>query len=259
VTWSRQRASARLRARAGQSYRFILPLILGIAWIALVTQSVSAHAAPISQTFRNGTTLSEFSGTFEVVWPLQVTTVDAVIELRDAASTPLMQMVGSEAVEAPYTCPSASTAASCSRIYLSSVPTLAPGSYSMFWRVTHADGYVEQRVVRFTVDPLWVSPTPTTMPSPSPTVSPRPTASIAASLSPSAVPATPASSPTGDVSPSLTALPTEATSPSSIEMGSQTGGPPSTLVETLAGAMFLTLLLFAVGRRLLRGRGERRW
>ena len=200
-------------------------MLVALVPLTICVQVALAHASPIVQTFRNNATLSAFSGTFEVIWPLQVTSLNAVIELRDLAlpdpvATPLLRVTGGDAIESPYTCPTVGAASTCSRIHLSGIPELAPGRYAMYWSVTHLDGFVEQRSVRFTVDPAWVppsplvpSPTPTVTSTPSTTATPTttPTANPSAAPSPSATPvATPHSSPT-DLGPTAAPTPNPST------------------------------------------------
>lgn len=187
-------------------------MLIALVPLIICVQVALAHASPIVQTFRNNATLTGFSGTFEVIWPLQVTSLNAVIELRDLAlpdpvAAPLLRVTGGDAVESPFTCPTLGAAPACSRIHLSGIPELASGRYAMYWRVTHLDGFVEQRVARFTIDPLWVAPTPTPTPTPSPSPSPLPTST--ASPTP-----TPASTATPRPTSSTTAVPSSAASPS---------------------------------------------
>ena len=220
----------------------LIPLTIGV-------QVALAHASPIVQTFRNNATLTAFSGTFEVIWPLQVTSLNAVIELRDLAlpdpvAAPLLRVTGGDAVESPYTCPTVGAASTCSRIHLSGIPELAPGRYAMFWSVTHLDGFVEQRVARFTIDPLWIAPTPTPSIAPSPTTTPSPTPTPRPSRTPTASPS-PTSSPSG--SPSATPSMTES-GPSPVASASPDPHNPGDdlSVVALAGIVGIIALYVAI-------------
>lgn len=203
-----------------------------IARVALITlvpftfvvQGVFAHSPPVVQTISSGETLTAFSGTFEVVWRSQVLTAGAEIELRDALTNPnevLMQAVGEAAVEDNVLCPGFSITYTCTRIRLTDIPALAPGSYVMYWRVVHFDEYIEQRAVRFDIDPNWVSPSPTAV-TPSPTASATPATPSPSPVSPSP---TVVNSPTA--SESATATPT-ATPGASTSASPATPGPSTT-------------------------------
>lgn len=245
--------------------RIARPLLIALLPLMLCVHGVFAHASPISQTFRNGVTLTSFSGTFEVIWPLQVTSTDAVMELRDLAlpdpaAAPLLQVTGGDAVESPYSCPTVGAAPTCSRMHLSGIPELPPGTYAMYWRVTHLDDYVEQRVVRFTIDPLWVPPTPTPTPvvSSSPTATPAPSATPRRSPSPSSSPtsppsADPSSSASVTASPSASLPPSPSPSPTATDEG---GEREAQRPLALIGAVLLLALCSAAlvfRQRRLRG------
>jgi hypothetical protein len=228
-------------------------MLIALVSLTICVQVVLAHASPISQTFRNGVTMTSFSGTFEVIWPLQVTSTDAVMELRDLtlpdpAADPLLQVTGGDAVESPYPCPTVGAASTCSRIHLSGISELAPGRYAMYWSVTHLDGFVEQRVVRFTIDPLWVAPTPTPSVSPSPSTTPAPTATprSPAPITPTPLPSS-TSSPSSDASGSPEASPLQSPSPSPTVDGEVPEGISQPLPVIGAGALLLAIALAARG------------
>ncbi len=228
-------------------------MLIALVPLTICVQGVLAHASPIWQTFRNGVTLTSFSGTFEVIWPLQVTSTDAVMELRDLAlpdpaAAPLLRVTGADAVESPYSCPTAGAAPTCSRMHLSGISALPPGTYAMYWRVTHLDGDVEQRVVRFTIDPLWVAPTPTPSVSPSPSTTPAPTATPRPSIStaPTPVPST-TSSPSSDASGSPEASALQSPSLSPVVNGEVPEGISQLLPVIGAGALLLAISLAARG------------
>ena len=230
-------------------------MLIALVPLTICVQGVLAHAPPISQTFRNGVTLTSFSGTFEVIWPLQVTSTDAVMELRDLAlpdpaAAPLLRVTGGDAVESPFTCPTVGAASTCSRIHLSGIPELTPGRYAMYWRVTHLDGFVEQRVARFTIDPLWIAPTPTPSIAPSPTATPSPTPTPRPSRTPAASPS-PTSSPSG--SPSATPSMTES-SPSPMPSASPDQQTPGGDVSGAALAGIVGLIALCVATFAARGR-----
>lgn len=242
--------------RAGRSNNRIVALLTALTLSATLASSALAHASPISQTFRSGVTLTEFSGTYEVIWPLQITAVDAVIELRDEFSTPLMQALGSDAVESPYPCPTVGVNASCGRVHLDGVPELLPGSYTLYWSVTHLDGFIEQRAIRFTIDPTWVPPTPTPTPNPSlsptptPSTTPSPTFSIAPSSTPgrssapSTSPAPSIASPdnASSASPSISPTGQPAPIPSGGEAGGGEGLGPNLVFPAIAALLMLTVV-----------------
>jgi hypothetical protein len=227
-------------------------MLIALVSVTICVQGVLAHASPIWQTFRNGVTLTSFSGTFEVIWPLQVTLTDAVMELRDLAlpdpaAAPLLQITGGDAVESPYPCPTAGAAPTCSRMHLSGIQALPPGTYAMYWRVTHLDDYVEQRVVRFTIDPLWVAPTPTPSALPSPSTTPAPTATPRPSMSTAPIPIPSTTlSPSSDASgsPDASAATSPAASPSMGSEGTGSASQPSLLIG--AGALLFVLAALAV-------------
>ena len=230
-------------------------MLIALVPLTICVQVALAHASPIVQTFRNGITLTSFSGTFEVIWPLQVTSLNAVIELRDLAlpdpvAAPLLRVTGGDAVESPYTCPTVGAASTCSRIHLSGIPELTPGRYAMYWRVTHLDGFVEQRVARFTIDPLWIAPTPTPSIAPSPTATPSPTPTPRPSRTPAASPS-PTSSPSG--SPSATPSMTEP-SPSPMPSASPDQQTPGGDVSGAALAGIVGLIALCVAIFAARGR-----
>jgi methionine-rich copper-binding protein CopC len=241
--------------RAGRSNNRIVALLTALTLSATLASSALAHASPISQTFRSGVTLTEFSGTYEVIWPLQITAVDAVIELRDEFSTPLMQALGSDAVESPYPCPTVGVNASCGRVHLDGVPELLPGSYTLYWSVTHLDGFIEQRAIRFTIDPAWVPPTPT--PSVSPTATPSPTPGPTSSAAPSSTPG-PSSAPTAtpaptsgspDSSPSTSPEASPSGQPTPSPSGGEAGGEeePQPTPVIAAWVALLVLTVAALG------------
>jgi cell division septation protein DedD len=202
-----------MRRPATWSTRLARAALMALVPLTIIAQVALAHFPPISQTFRSGVTLTSFSGTFEVIWPSEVYVAGAVIELRDEANNPLLQASEGAAVELDVPCPEFGDRYSCARIRLTDIPALAPGSYVMYWRVEHLDDYVEQRAVRFTIDPNWVSPSPTATP-PSPTASASPTP-------PSPTPVSP--SPTLTSAPTTTAPPTS--SPSNTPTTSTSAGP----------------------------------
>ncbi len=233
--------------------RIARAMLIALVPLTICVQGVLAHASPISQTFRSGVTLTSFSGTFEVIWPLQVTSTDAVMELRDLAlpdpaAAPLFKVTGGDAVESPYPCPTVGAAPTCSRMQLSGISALPPGTYAMYWRVIHLDDYVEQRVVRFTIDPLWVAPTPTPSVSPSPSTTPAPTATPRPSIStaPTPLPST-TSSPGSDASGSPEASPLQSPSPSPTVDGEVPEGISQLLPVIGAGALLLAIALAARG------------
>ena len=243
--------------------RIARTILVALIPLTICVQGVLAHASPIVQTFRNGVTLTSFSGTFEVIWPLQVTSTDAVLELRDLAlpdpaAAPLLQVTEGDVVESPYPCPTAGAAPTCSRMHLSGIPALPPGTYAMYWRVTHLDDYVEQRVVRFTIDPLWVAPTPTPSVSPSPSTTPAPTATPRPSAPMTPTPessATPAPSSEVPNSPDASAA---ASPPASPSMGSKgTGGASQPALLIGAGALLLALAALTVVVWMRGGNGKR--
>jgi methionine-rich copper-binding protein CopC len=228
-------------------------MLISLVSLTICAQGVLAHASPISQTFRNGVTLTSFSGIFEVIWPLQVTSTDAVMELRDLAlpdpaAAPLLQVTGGDAVESPYPCPTAGAAPICSRMHLSGISALPPGTYAMYWRAIHLDGYVEQRVVRFTIDPLWVAPTPTPSVSPSPSTTPAPTATprSPAPITPTPLPSS-TSSPSSDASGSPEASVLQSPSLSPKVDGEVPEGISQLLPVIGAGALLLAIALAARG------------
>jgi methionine-rich copper-binding protein CopC len=242
--------------------RIALAMLIALVPLVVCAHGVLAHASPLSQTFRNGVTLTSFSGTFEVIWPLQVTSTDAVMELRDLAlpdpaAAPLLQVTGGDAVESPYPCPTVGAAPTCSRMHLSGISALPPGTYAMYWRVIHLDDFVEQRVVRFTIDPLWVVPTPTPSVSPSPSTTPAPTATPRPSTSaaPTPLPST-TSSPSSDASGSPEASALQSPSPSPTVDGEVPEGISQLLPVIGAGALLLAIALAARGIARW-GRGEK--
>ena len=214
-------ASRTMRRPATWSTRLTRAALIALVPFTIVVQVALAHSPPISQTFRGGVTLTSFSGTFEVIWPSPVYVAGAVIELRDEANNPLLQASESAAVELDVPCPEFGDRYSCARIRLTDIPALVPGSYVMYWRVEHLDDYVEQRALRFTIDPNWVSPSPTAV-TPSPTASAPP---VTPSPSPVAPSPTVVSSPAA--SESATATPTP-TSSASTGAGPATPGPSAT-------------------------------
>jgi methionine-rich copper-binding protein CopC len=233
--------------------RIALAMLIALVPLVVCAHGVLAHASPLSQTFRNGVTLTSFSGTFEVIWPLQVTSTDAVMELRDLAlpnpaAAPLLKVTGGDAVESPYPCPTVGAAPTCSRMHLSGIQALPPGTYAMYWRVIHLDDYVEQRVVRFTIDPLWVAPTPTPSVSPSPSTTPAPTATprSPAPITPTPLPST-TSSPSSDASGSPEASALQSPSPSPTVDGEVPEGISQLRPVIGAGALLLAIALAARG------------
>jgi hypothetical protein len=208
-------ASRNMRRPATWSTRLARAALIALVPLTVVAQVAFAHFPPISQTFRGGVTLTSFSGTFEVVWPSPVYVPGAVIELRDSVNNPLLQASDGAAVELDVPCPEFGERYSCARIRLTDIPALAPGSYVMYWRVVHLDDYEEQRALRFTIDPNWVSPSPTAA-TPSPTASATPVTPSPSAVSPSP---TVVSSPTA--SESATATPTATPG------ASMSAGPPT--------------------------------
>jgi methionine-rich copper-binding protein CopC len=248
-----------MRRPATWSTRLARAALIALVPLTIVVQVALAHSPPISQTFRGGVTLTSFSGTFEVVWPSPVYVAGAVIELRDAVNSPLLQATEGTAVELDVPCPEFGVRYSCARIRLTDIPTLAPGSYAMYWRVVHIDDYVEQRVVRFTIDPNWVSPSPTAVTpsptasapqvtpspspvSPSPTVVSSPTASESATAKPTATPS--ASTSAGPATPGPSATPTTAPNPRSQPEENGALG----LVGLLALGLLLLIAKVLIGR-----------
>jgi len=230
-------------------------MLIALVPLTICVQVALAHASPIVQTFRNNATLTAFSGTFEVIWPLQVTSLNAVIELRDLAlpdpvAAPLLRVTGGDAVESPYTCPTVGAASTCSRIHLSGIPELAPGRYAMYWRVTHLDGFVEQRVARFTIDPLWIAPTPTPSIAPSPTTTPSPTPTPQPSRTPTASPS-PTSSPSGSPSATPSMVDTSPSPVASVSPDQQTPGDDVSgiALASIAGLVTLLVVTIAIRRR----------
>ena len=233
-------------------------MLVALVPFTLCVQVALAHASPIVQTFRNNVTLTAFSGTFEVIWPLQVTSLNAVIELRDLVladpvAAPLLRATGGDAVESPSTCPTVGATSTCSRIHLSGIPELAPGRYAMYWSVTHLDGFVEQRSVRFTIDPAWVSPSPLG-PSPTPTVTPTPSTTATPTTKPSANPSvapTPSATPVASPRSSPTDLnPTVVPTPIPLDrdtVGTDVGGTDGVVFGVLV-AVGLAVLLLRAGR-----------
>jgi len=210
-----------MRRPASWSTRLTRAVLVALVPLTIVVQVALAHYPPISQTFRGGVTLTSFSGTFEVIWPSEVYVAGAVIELRDEANNPLLQASESAAVELDVPCPEFGDRYSCARIRLTDIPALAPGSYVMYWRVVHLDDYEEQRALRFTIDPNWVSPSPTAT-LPSPTASAPPVTTSPSPVSPSP---TVASSPAASESATATPTPTPSASTSA---GPATPGPSTT-------------------------------
>ena len=210
-----------MRRPASWSTRLTRAVLVALVPLTIVVQVALAHYPPISQTFRGGVTLTSFSGTFEVIWPSEVYVAGAVIELRDEANNPLLQASESAAVELDVPCPEFGDRYSCARIRLTDIPALAPGSYVMYWRVVHLDDYEEQRALRFTIDPNWVSPSPTAT-LPSPTASAPPVTTSPSPVSPSP---TVASSPAASESATATPTPTPGASTSA---GPATPGPSTT-------------------------------
>lgn len=186
------------------STRLARAALIALVPLTMFVQAAFAHSSPVSQTFRNGVTLTSFSGTFEVIWPSPIYVAGAEIELRDEANSPLLQATEGAAVEEDVPCPEFGDRYRCARIRLTDIPVLAPGSYVMYWRVVHLDEYIEQRTVRFNIDPNWVSPTPT--PSVSPTPTPTPSVTATPSSTTSATPAPtlgPSSAPSDTPAPSI--------------------------------------------------------
>jgi hypothetical protein len=210
-----------MRRPATWSTRLTRAALVALVPLTIVVQVALAHFPPISQTFRSGVTLTSFSGTFEVIWPSDVYVAGAEIALRDSVNNPLLQASDGAAVELDVPCPEFGERYRCARIRLTDIPALAPGSYVMYWRVVHLDDYVEQRTVPFTIDPSWVSPSPTAA-TPSPTASATPATPSPTPVSPSP---TVASSPTA--TESATATPT-ATPSASTNAGPATPGPSTT-------------------------------
>jgi methionine-rich copper-binding protein CopC len=218
-----------MRRPATWSTRLTRAALIALVPLTIVVQVALAHYPPISQTFRGGETLTSFSGTFEVIWPSDVYVAGAEIKLLDSVNNPLLQAFDGAAVELDVPCPEFGERYRCARIRLTDIPALAPGSYVMYWRVVHLDDYIEQRQVRFTIDPNWVSPSPTAV-TPSPTASATPVTPSPAPVSPSP---TLASSPTA--SESATTTPT--TTPTATPSASTSAGPatpsPSTTPTTV--------------------------
>lgn len=171
-------ALLRTRRTATWRARIVCAALASLIALSLWVPGVVAHDRPVMQTFRSGATLTSFSGTFEVVWSSYVFPEGAVIELRDVQRLPLLRATDGAALEPNVLCPGLTPTFTCARIRLSDIPVLAPGTYSIYWRVVHGDGFIEQRSALFFIDPTWVSPSP-----------PVPSVSLAASPSPTATPA----------------------------------------------------------------------
>ncbi len=69
-------------------------ILVALVPLTICVQGVLAHASPIVQTFRNGVTLTSFSGTFEVIWPCTA---------RGGAKAPPGVVTLSSSVEGPRT------------------------------------------------------------------------------------------------------------------------------------------------------------
>jgi methionine-rich copper-binding protein CopC len=248
-----------MRRRATWSTRLARAALVALVPLTICVQAVFAHFPPVAQTFRSGVTLTSFSGTFEVIWPSDVYVAGAEIALRDSVNNPLLQAFDGAAVELDVPCPEFGERYRCARIRLTDIPALAPGSYVMYWRVVHLDDYVEQRTVRFTIDPNWVSPSPTAVtpsptasatpatPSPSPalpspTVASSPVASESATATPSPTPA--ASTSASPATPGPSTTPTTAPSPGLQPEGNGALG----LVGLLAIALILLITTTLIGR-----------
>ena len=234
-----------MSSRSNVRTTIVRAVFVALVPLTICVQGALAHASPVSQTLRNGATVTAFSGTFDVVWSLRVLTVGAVIELRDALNRPLLQATADAAIEENVQCPGFTVTFTCTRISLAEIPSLDPGSYAMFWRVRHLDGYVEQRVVRFTVDPAWVPPSPR-VPPPSPTVSPLPSPTpiptVNSSVRPSAAPSPVATATPVETPPSSPTDPSPTVAPTPIPSAGSTADPDSGVgFEAVAG------LLIAVG------------
>ena len=248
-----------MRRPATWSTRLARAALVALVPLTICVQAVFAHFPPISQTFRSGATLTSFSGTFEVIWPSDVYVAGAEIELRDSVNNPLLQAAEGAAVELDVPCPDFGERYRCARIRLTDIPALAPGTYAVYWRVEHLDGYIEQRSVRFTIDPNWVSPSPTAVTpsptasatpatlspspvSPSPTVANSPAASASATATPTSTPgATTSASP---ATPGPSATPTTAPSPGPQPEENGALG----LVGLLAIALILLITTTLIGR-----------
>ena len=244
-----------LRRPADWRTRLTRAALITLVPFTFVVQGVFAHSPPVVQTISSGETLTAFSGTFEVIWRSQVLTAGAEIELRDALTSPnevLMRAVEEAAVEDNVLCPGFSITYTCTRIRLTDIPVLAPGSYVMYWRVVHFDEYIEQRAVRFDIDPSWAPPTPTSTASSSPT--PTPSATATPSSTTSATPAPtlgPSSAPSATPAPS-TASPDS--SPSASPEVSPSGQPtpsPSGDVTTEGEESPLSTPVIVAGAALL--------
>lgn len=173
------------------SRRLSRAALIAVLFVIVLAPVALAHVAASRQTFRDGAKLSAFSGTFEVVWPVRVLADGAEIELRSSVAGALRRDEGNTALEWPYPCPFAAVASSCSRLRLESIPPLAVGAYAIYLRVVHEDGFIEQRLVRFTVEPSAPSASPsadaTAPPPPQPPSeppTPTPTTSLDASTQP---------------------------------------------------------------------------
>jgi methionine-rich copper-binding protein CopC len=209
-----------MRRPATWSTRLARAALIALVPLTIVVQVALAHSPPISQTFRGGVTLTSFSGTFEVIWPSDVYVAGAEIKLLDSVNNPLLQAFDGAAVELDVPCPEFGDRYSCARIRLTDIPALAPGSYVMYWRVVHLDDYIEQRQVRFTIDPNWVSPSPTV-------VTPSPTASV-----PPVTPSPSPVSPSPTVASSPTATESATATPTATPGASTSAGPPTPISST---------------------------
>lgn len=111
-------------------------------------------------------------------------------------------------------CPVPTYTDACARLSLPLPGPLASGPYELVYQVVHLDSYVERTVVKFTVDPAYIAP------SPSPTASPRPSSSPSSSPStapsPSRTPTPSAASPSiSNASPPVVPTPSHSTPPDS--------------------------------------------
>ena len=205
-------ALPRTRRTATWRVRIVCAALASLIALSLWVPGVVAHDSPVMQTFRSGATLTSFSGTFEVVWSSYVFPEGAVIELRDVQRLPLLRATDGAALEPNVLCPGLTPTFTCARIRLSDIPVLAPGTYSIYWRVVHGDGFKEQRSALFFIDPTWVSPSPPVpsvrlTASPSPTATPTPTASPSPTATPTPI-APPSVRRSAEPSPRVTDSPT---------------------------------------------------
>lgn len=114
------------------------------------------------------------------------------------------------------------------RMLITDLPELDPGTYEVRWKAAADDGHIERDTWTFTVSPA---------PTPSPT--PAPTASAAASAS-----ATPAASPAPTLSPTPVVIPSPSPAPET------TAGTADALLPIIAGLAIVAIAAgFLLSRR----------